>query len=316
MSTRWYQADRWQMHASTLVVDAFRGIVRDVDTTGERAMVSRVASPSLPVANHALGSVPPLTVLSVPWAAVSYASRRRPPSDLAYSSTAPWVLQGDEEAWRQPRLCAFMGRRRGAWRLQDQELRKLVPGYLYRDRLVQLLNCSHLQPHDRNAVRHGRDGATQTGPFEGTLAHYAGYRFIVAVENTDVGSPVSEKAVNAFLAGAVPIVWGGGRHRHTFNPASFLDCTALSVQRCATEVRSLDADSERLRAMLSAPRFETPAHFNRFFAWSEAARGSRQQKRMLEQLANTLPGLSAAVRTVSKLGSFPKTGRDDENAAQ
>ena len=35
-----------------------------------------------------------------------------------------------------------------------------------------------------------------------------GHRFVLAVENTDAGAPVSEKIVNAFLAGAVPIYMG------------------------------------------------------------------------------------------------------------
>ena len=111
-----------------------------------------------------------------------------------------------------------MGRRANAWDMKPPQLRQLVPGYLYRDRIVTALRCSHLKAGDRFAVTHAvthassadgpvQLGPVQSGPFEGAVRHYRGFRFVVAVENTGVGSPLSEKIVNAYLAGAIPIVW-------------------------------------------------------------------------------------------------------------
>ena len=152
----------------------------------------------------------------------------------------------------------------------------------------------------------------QFGPFEGTLAHYHGYRYVLAVENTDVGSPVSEKIVNAvctrcpppgpscthtgrattqvyppcltpscrrvtrsqFLSGAIPIVWGGGAHKQVFNPASYIDCTALSPDGCARAVLALDADPVALDAVRQAPRFIDRAAFDSLFAWHAVSKGS------------------------------------------
>ena len=91
---------------------------------------------------------------------------------------------------------------------------------------------------------------------------------MLAVENTDRGSPVSEKMVNAYLAGAVPVVWGGGLHRRYFNPESFVDCSSLEVGACAAAVRAVEANETRREAMRAAARFSSPSAFESFFAWS------------------------------------------------
>ena len=207
--------------------------------------------------------------LFAPWAALSYAARGRPPSDL---------LRPPAEQPQPHAECAFMGQRvrdrrgRATWGLEADKLSTVAPGYVYRDALLTELNCSHLQPHDRQASSATPDGPIQSGPFEGALPHYRAFRFVLAVENTDAGSPVSEKMVNAYLAGAVPIVWGGGLHRRVFNPQSFVDCTGLAVAACAATVRAVDATA--WQAMRAAARFASPRDFERFFAWYDAPLGS------------------------------------------
>jgi len=163
-------------------------------------------------------------------------------------------------------------------------------GYAYRAQLVTILNCTHLEPHDRGArTRDSVDRQwTQSGPFEGTLKHYAGFRFVLAVENTQHGSPVSEKIINAYLSQAVPIVWGGGLHRHVFNPSSFVDCTDKSAKACAEMVRAVDGDEAKYETMRGAPRFASRQAFDNFFAWSAAARGSSAQQRLHDTLLAAL----------------------------
>ena len=254
---------------------------------------------------------PRLEQLAIPWGALTYASRGLSPAELYIPATVDRVsasisksntaATGSSDADRlglRRGHCAFMGRSdgaRGAW--GDF----IPPGYKYRGALIRALNCTRLLPGDRNAIHiprsegAGRGGGggggyainyppMQFGPFEGTRRHYAGYRYVLAVENTDEGSPVSEKMVNAFLADATPIVWGGGAHKDVFNPASYVDCSALSPEACAAVVRALDAKPDALRAMRAAPRFADRSRFDRFFAWSRASEGSRAQQALHRRL--------------------------------
>ena len=213
--------------------------------------------------------------LSIPWAALSYPARGRPPSDLRWPSSRDVAATSSTNSRG---LCAFMGLRNGnKWGVDERTLRKLAPGYEYRDALVKELACTHLQPGDRNTHVEGPDGLPmQSGPFEGAVKHYKGYRFVVAVENTNEGSPVSEKIINAYLSHSVPIVWGGGAHKLTFNPKSFVDCTGLGVDACATLVRAVDKDAVRYEAMRRAPRLleddgVEPSSSVVPFAWSGVA---------------------------------------------
>lgn len=305
------------------------------------------------LSSHKLAATAP--VLTVPWAAVSYPSRGRAPSELYWPATteAAKPFASSRATGAGGRICAFMGRRSNPWRLAPSQLWRMVPGYMRRDALVRLLNCTHLTPADRNAVRWMRggqmygsigvdgrgtttqshdpddhdnahtewvkmmlnaaEGPTQIGPFEGTRPHYNGTRFVLAVENVDDGSPISEKLVNAFLAGAVPIGWGGGSiHRSVFNPASFVDCSHPSLdtrahletetagaQACAALVRAVDGNATRFNAMLAAPRFASRVAFERFFAWSDVARGSNAQRELHAELAARLRLLDERICSTS-----------------
>ena len=258
----------------------------------------------------AVAAVP---ILSIPWASLTYASRHRPPSDLAWppgARVASWpmtvpVRGNGQSASRKPKLCVFLGHNAGEQALRFHVnatgLDALAPGYHFRDELVRHLGCSTPRPNDRNRIHHDADGPLQTGPFEGTLPHYAGFRFVVAVENTDIGTPVSEKIINAYLAGAIPIVWGGGAHRHIFNPKSFVDCTEISagrrsatvksstVEACAARVLAVDGNETKRRAMATAPRFASRQAYESFFAWRTAdhlIRNSSAQKQLHDWLAS------------------------------
>lgn len=283
--------DEWRLHKDTLVIDSFRGIGAPNSPSHARMHAKVIDGGVMRVTRLASGRNP---VLFAPWATVSYASRMRPPAALSSSLTRDEATIEEAQAKPTgpsptsraaplpPRFCAVMGHVGAVnwWH---------APGYIYRDQLRRALNCTHLRPNDRRASTLASDGRpTQYGPFEGTHRHYSGHRFVMAVENTHHGSPVSEKIVNAYLAGAVPIVWGGGLHRHLFDSRSFVDCTRRSVDACASKVRVLEADPTRLRAMLAAPRFESRLAFDNFFAWTAEARGSAQQRRLHDGLLDAI----------------------------
>lgn len=81
-------------------------------------------------------------------------------------------------------------------------------------------------------------------------------KILLAVENTvDVAGYVTEKLVNAFLAGAVPVYWGdSAAAARWFNPAAYIDVAKYdSVEDAVADIAALARDAERLRAMRAAP---------------------------------------------------------------
>jgi len=53
---------------------------------------------------------------------------------------------------------------------------------------------------------------------------YQDYTFVLAMENTDLYGYITEKIMNAFIAGSIPIYWGSqGKIRDLFNSRSFIN---------------------------------------------------------------------------------------------
>jgi hypothetical protein len=86
---------------------------------------------------------------------------------------------------------------------------------------------------------------------------YAQYRFVLAMESTVIRGHVTEKLVNAFRAGAVPIYWGDAQYAKTlFNPKAFICVNDFSsVDACAQYIAELDQDTVRLTEMMREPVF-------------------------------------------------------------
>jgi hypothetical protein len=119
------------------------------------------------------------------------------------------------------------------------------------------------------------------------VSAYAGFSFVVAFEHTrwealplhyntltalafgHTSAPgyVTEKLVNAFLAGAVPVYSGPAEGvRRFFNPAALLDCSAASAAGCARRVQALAADAAAMRRMRALPA-SSPEQLARLLAW-------------------------------------------------
>jgi len=87
----------------------------------------------------------------------------------------------------------------------------------------------------------------------------------MAFENTDTKGYITEKIMNVFLAGAVPIYWGTEDVKEVFNPESFVfagdfqDFSAL-----AEYVIDLSLDKRRYEEIATAPILN-PGSFDRFF---------------------------------------------------
>ena len=112
-----------------------------------------------------------------------------------------------------------------------------------------------------------------------SVAQYGPHRFVVAFENNNNSEGyVTEKIINAWLAGSIPI-YRGPRVAATaiFNPNSFVNCGDFrSLSACAEHVVSLDSDPVAMSAMLSEPPVKSKADLGRFFSWIEGVDGHEE----------------------------------------
>lgn len=88
---------------------------------------------------------------------------------------------------------------------------------------------------------------------------YSQYDFVLAMENTISKGYVTEKILNAFLAGAIPIYYGDSLVKEIFNPDSFINITDFnSIEDCAEYISLLS--NQEIEKMRSLNFFKTPLH--------------------------------------------------------
>ena len=83
------------------------------------------------------------------------------------------------------------------------------------------------------------------------------YKFNLAMENTNSPGYVTEKIIQAWAAGCIPIYWGGGgKIGEEFNKDAFIDCDDFSTTKKMLEyLADLEHDRAALEKILSAPAF-------------------------------------------------------------
>ena len=82
-------------------------------------------------------------------------------------------------------------------------------------------------------------------------AFLAGYKFSIACENSSYSGYSTEKLMQAFSAGTVPIYWGDKRAGEVFNRDAFIDCTGLTLKEVVELVKKIDEDDNAYLAMLN-----------------------------------------------------------------
>jgi hypothetical protein len=145
----------------------------------------------------------------------------------------------------------------------------------------------HAFVHAPGALFHNTDpiGPRYAGDWRASKIDYLGaFRFTVAAENVAFPGYTTEKLVDAFLAGSVPIYWGDPMVGLDFNPAAFIDVTACGgVAGAVDAVLRADADPARLARL----RREAPMGRD---AWER----SGNPDRLVEFLAGVLEWRSTA----------------------
>ena len=95
---------------------------------------------------------------------------------------------------------------------------------------------------------------------------YKDYKFGFAMENTMEDGYLTEKIMNVYLGGAIPLYWGSPVVKEIFNPDSFIYINDYpDFESCAREVVSIGNDPERLKAMQDAPIFLENSKFEHYY---------------------------------------------------
>lgn len=92
------------------------------------------------------------------------------------------------------------------------------------------------------------------GPVADKLAFQRQYKFSICFENSSTPGYLTEKLVDGFAAGTVPIYWGDPLAAREFNPDSFINAKDYpTLEALVEKVKEIDNDDEKWLAMASAP---------------------------------------------------------------
>jgi hypothetical protein len=66
------------------------------------------------------------------------------------------------------------------------------------------------------------------------------YNFVIAFENVDYPGYITEKIMDAFQAGTVPLYWGGGEFlKETIPPDCYIDCRSKDPEEIYRMIHSM-----------------------------------------------------------------------------
>lgn len=162
----------------------------------------------------------------VPYASTHFGSRgASTPADLL----KPRSL---ESLGRKRRFAAYVAfkcwpHREDFYRLLDSAAKAAGLGGV--DTLSRCGNSSSANEQQSQASRHSPNYLDEV------VELMKGYRFALVFENQYSERYVTEKIVNAFLAGAVPIYWGSSYVSRLFNPEAFIDVGGFESSEAAVD---------------------------------------------------------------------------------
>lgn len=106
------------------------------------------------------------------------------------------------------------------------------------------------KPLDSGGRYHNNVG----GPVADKIDFSKGYKFSLAFENSSSRGYTTEKIMESFAAGNVPIYWGNPDISNEFNPKSFINCHDFSsFEEVVEYVKKVDSDDELYLEMVKAP---------------------------------------------------------------
>ena len=90
------------------------------------------------------------------------------------------------------------------------------------------------------------------------IKEYSNYKFVIAMENKIDNGYITEKIINAFTSGAIPIYWGDPViAKNIFNENAFICVNNFnSLEDCAEYIIQLNNDEYKLNKMKNEPIFK------------------------------------------------------------
>mmetsp|Transcript_69689 Transcript_69689/g.167279 ORF Transcript_69689/g.167279 Transcript_69689/m.167279 type:complete len:834 (-) Transcript_69689:53-2554(-) len=204
--------------------------------------------------------------IMVPYASTSFASRsRHTPLDLLLTSRSPPDLSG------KPHLAAYMAYNCVQHREQFFTLLRDAADKRAMGEVHALSTCGrpNTTEEEANITREAiKKERYSTSYFDDAVEKYLAYKFAIVFENRMSENYVTEKIVNAFLAGAIPIYWGSPLVLEIFNPAAFVYVNNYpSFEAVVRAVLAIDASPELYRAMATAPILRNTSFAKSLFSW-------------------------------------------------
>jgi hypothetical protein len=81
---------------------------------------------------------------------------------------------------------------------------------------------------------------------------YKNYKFVIAMENIQKDGYITEKIINAFYSGAIPIYWGASNVNEFFNKKAFINVSNYNTfEECVEYV--INMSDEEITAMMNEP---------------------------------------------------------------
>ena len=96
------------------------------------------------------------------------------------------------------------------------------------------------------------------GPVADKIDFHRQHKFVIAFENSSHSGYTTEKIVDAFAAGSIPVYWGDPDVTRVFNPKAFIE--VRSVEEAIERIQQLDQDDTEYLQMLK----ETPLADEKF----------------------------------------------------
>lgn len=90
--------------------------------------------------------------------------------------------------------------------------------------------------------------------YQGKMIFLKNYKFTIAFENVSMPGMTTEKLVQAFEAGSIPIYWGDPLVTEVFNDEAFINCNDYKGwDEVIERIKELDQDDEKYMKMLLTP---------------------------------------------------------------
>lgn len=158
----------------------------------------------------------------------------------------------------KPLFCAFLYRQNVSHR---NRLYDIINSYKHVHALGSAKNPQPKQHFDRT---HWQPGHSTF--LDRAVQKFKPYKFVICCENTVLPGYITEKIINAMLAGSIPIYYGASDAVRIFNPKSFIYIKPGTPPQTIVEtIRQIDQDDIKYAAMLQEPWFRNNQLPKQFF---------------------------------------------------